>query len=59
MNEALDNVVYFYNREVDDAVDGIVGSIQPIMTGTMGGIIFWIIAAVFGPLYQSFQNMNF
>lgn len=59
MNEALDNVVYFYNREVDDAVDAIVGSIQPIMTGFMGGIIFWIIAAVFGPLYQSFQNMNF
>ena len=59
MNEALENVVYFYNREVDDAVDTIVGSIQPIMTGVMGGIIFWIIAAVFGPLYQSFQDMNF
>lgn len=59
MNEALENVSYFYNREVDDAVDSIVGSIQPIMTGVMGAIIFWIIAAVFGPLYQSFQNINF
>jgi type IV pilus assembly protein PilC len=59
MNEALENVAYFYNREVDDAVDGIVGSIQPIMTAAMGAIIFWIIAAVFGPLYQSFQDMNF
>ncbi len=59
MNEALENVAYFYNREVDDAVDGIVGSIQPILTAVMGGIIFWIIAAVFGPLYQSFQDLNF
>ena len=59
MNEALENVAYFYNREVDDAVDGVVGSIQPILTAVMGGIIFWIIAAVFGPLYQSFQDMNF
>lgn len=59
MNEALENVAYFYNREVDDAVDGVVGSIQPILTIVMGGVIFWIIAAVFGPLYQSFKNMNF
>jgi type IV pilus assembly protein PilC len=59
MNDALENITYFYNREVDDAVDGIVGSIQPIMTAVMGAIIFWIIAAVFGPLYQSFQNLNF
>lgn len=59
MNEALENVTYFYNQEVDDAVDAIVGSIQPILTGVMGAVIFWIIASVFGPLYQSFQNMNF
>lgn len=59
MNEALENVTYFYNREVDDAVDAIVGSIQPALTGVMGAIIFWIIASVFGPLYQSFQNLNF
>ncbi len=59
MNDALENITYFYNREVDDAVDGVVGSIQPIMTALMGAIIFWIIAAVFGPLYQSFQNLNF
>jgi type IV pilus assembly protein PilC len=59
MNEALENVTYFYNREVDDAVDAIVGSIQPVLTGVMGGLIFWIIAAVFGPLYGSFKDMNF
>lgn len=59
MNEALENINFFYHREVDDAVDGMVGLIQPTMTIVMGGIIFWVIASVFGPLYQSFQNMNF
>jgi type II secretory pathway component PulF len=33
--------------------------IQPILTAVMGAIIFWVIASVFGPLYQSFQNIKF
>lgn len=59
MGEALDNINFFYHREVNDAVDAMVGLIQPTLTAVMGGLIFWVIAAVFGPLYQSFQNMNF
>jgi type IV pilus assembly protein PilC len=59
MSSALENVNFFYQREVNDAVDGLVGMVQPILTIFMGGLIFWVIAAVFGPLYQSFQNMDF
>ena len=59
LNEALENINFFYNREVNDSVDALVGSIQPILTVVMGGLIFWIIAAVFGPLYQSFSKMKF
>lgn len=59
MSDALENINFFYNREVNDAVDGMVGMIQPALTMVMGGLIFWVIASVFGPLYQSFQNMQF
>ncbi|MEQ1790060.1 MAG: type II secretion system F family protein, partial [Rickettsiales bacterium] len=59
LNDALENINFFYNREVNDAVDGLVGSIQPILTIVMGILIFWIIAAVFGPLYSSFSKMKF
>ncbi len=59
MNDALDNIKFFYEREVNDAVDGMIGMIQPTLTVVMGGLIFWVIAAVFGPLYQSFSNMKF
>ncbi len=59
LNEALQNINYFYKREVDDAVDGMVALIQPILTVVMGTMIFWVIAAVFGPLYQSFSEMDF
>lgn len=59
MNDALTNVKFFYDREVNDAVDNMVGLIQPTMTMVMGALIFWVIAAVFGPLYQSFSQIKF
>ena len=59
LNDALENIKFFYDREVNDAVDGMVGLIQPTLTLVMGGLIFWVIAAVFGPLYQSFSKMKF
>lgn len=59
MNEALDNVNFFYQREVNDAVDAMVGFIQPALTIVMGALIFWVVSAVFGPLYQSFSKMKF
>lgn len=58
MNEALENINFFYNREVNDSVDKMVGMIQPTLTIIMGMLIFWIISAIFGPLYQSFSKMN-
>jgi type IV pilus assembly protein PilC len=59
LTESLDNINYFYKREVNDAVEGLVSLIQPVMTVVMGSIIFWVIAAVFGPLYDSFSKIKF
>ena len=59
MGDAMSNIKFFYDREVNDSVDSLVGMIQPILTLVMGALIFWVIAAVFGPLYQSFAQMKF
>ncbi len=59
MDEALENINFFYNREVNDAVEGTVAMIQPILTGVMGFLILWVVAAVFGPLYDSFSKIKF
>lgn len=58
MNDALENVNFFYSREVNDSVDKMVGMIQPTLTIVMGLLIFWVISAIFGPLYDSFSKMN-
>jgi type IV pilus assembly protein PilC len=59
MGDAMTNIKFFYDREVNDSVDALVGMIQPLLTLVMGALIFWVIAAVFGPLYQSFSQMKF
>ena len=59
MEQALENVNFFYDREVNDSVDAMIELIQPVLTIVMGVLLFWITAAVFGPLYDSFSKMNF
>ncbi len=58
MEEALENINFFYDREVEDSIDQMIGIIKPTLIIVMGGILFWIIAAVFGPLYGSFSKID-
>ena len=59
MKDALENVNFFYDREVNDAVDAIIGVIKPAMTLMLGGLLIWIAVAMFGPLYNTIGQMEF
>jgi type IV pilus assembly protein PilC len=59
MESALSNVNFFYEREIDDSVEAMVAMIQPTLLVVLGGILTWVIAAVFGPIYASFSKMKF
>ncbi|MDR0423739.1 MAG: type II secretion system F family protein [Rickettsiales bacterium] len=58
MSNAMGNVEYFYENEINDGIDNLVGSLNPIMMFVMGGLMIWVIAAVFGPIYGSFDQMG-
>lgn len=58
MDEALQNVKFFYDREINDSIDRLVGLIQPTLTFVMGGMIMWVTVAVFGPIYGSFSRVK-
>ena len=58
MEGALKNINFFYEREINDSIDKIVGMIQPALTIIMGGMIAWITVAVFGPIYGTFSKLQ-
>ncbi len=58
MENALQNIKFFYDREINDSIDRLVGMIQPTLTIVMGGMIAWITIAVFGPIYGSFSKIG-
>ena len=58
MESSLKNIKYFYDKEINDSIDRIVGLIQPTITVVMGGMIAWIAVAVFGPIYSTFSNLQ-
>lgn len=58
MEEALQNIKFFYDREINDSIDRLVGMIQPTLTLVMGGMIGWITIAVFGPIYGTFSQLK-
>lgn len=58
MTASLENVKFFYDAEVNDSVEMLIGVIKPILTIMMGGMLLWITMSVFGPLYSSFGNIQ-
>lgn len=55
--DTLENISYFYDRDVAESVDGMIGAIQPTLTLFIGGVMAWIILAVLGPVYDSFSQL--
>jgi type IV pilus assembly protein PilC len=57
IEEAMGNIGYFYDSEINDSIDNMVASLKPLIMFLMGGLLCWVIAAVFGPIYGNFSNM--
>lgn len=53
LEEALQNVTYFYSREVEEGVDRLQGMIEPAMTVILGLILGWVMMSVLGPIYDT------
>ncbi|MBI1328140.1 MAG: type II secretion system F family protein [Alphaproteobacteria bacterium] len=58
LTTVMDQVSEFYTRDVDEAVSGLIAMIEPALTAILGGMLLWIAAGVFGPIYNSFESMQ-
>lgn len=59
LDRALENVSYFYRREVDDSIEKLQASIQPALTVVLGGMVAWILSAVLLPIYDLVSQVKF
>ncbi len=54
----MDNVTGFYDKDVDEAIDGMIGMIEPAITLISGVIMGWIVIGVMGPIYDSISSLS-
>ena len=59
LTHVLEQVSEFYTSDVDEEVQKVITMIEPSLTGLLGGMILWIAVGVFGPIYSSFENIDF
>ncbi len=59
LTEVLEQVSDFYTKDVDEAVQGLIAMIEPLLTVVLGGMILWIAVGVFGPVYGMMENLEF
>jgi len=58
LDKALNNVSYFYNRDVRESIERMQGMIEPAMTLVVGLILGWVMIAVLGPIYDIITRLK-
>ena len=52
LDKALDNVSYFYNRDVKESIEKVQALIEPALTVVLGLLLGWVMLSVLGPIYD-------
>lgn len=58
LDKALLNISYFYDRDVNDAMQKMLKMIEPALTVLLGAILGFIMYSVLGPIYDSFSQLK-
>ena len=58
LDKSLVNVSYFFNRDVEDAIEKLQSMIEPAMTVVLGLILGWVMMSVLGPIYDLIGSME-
>ncbi|MFL6658187.1 MAG: type II secretion system F family protein [Massilia sp.] len=58
LDNALRNVGYFYNRDIEEMIQRVQSLIEPVMTVVMGLLLGWIMLSVLGPIYDTISKIK-
>ena len=58
LQESLENIAYFYTRDVRESIDKLQSMIEPAMTIILGSVIGWVMFSVLGPIYDLISKLK-
>jgi type IV pilus assembly protein PilC len=58
LDQMLSKIADFYEDEVDTAVSGLMKLIEPLLIAVLGGIIGFIVAAMYLPMYAILEKIG-
>ena len=58
MDRSLENVSYFFDRDINDSIDKMEPVIQTTMMATIGLIVMWLALSVLGPIYDTISTVD-
>ena len=58
MDKSLNNVSYFFDRDINDSIDKLEPMVQTAMMATIGIFVLWLVMAVMGPIYDTISSID-
>ena len=59
MDKSLNNVSYFFDRDINDSIEKMEPVMQTALMGTIGAIVLWLALSVLGPIYDTISTIDF
>jgi type IV pilus assembly protein PilC len=59
MDKALNNVSYFFDRDINDSIDKMEPVLQTTLMATIGVVVLWLALSVLGPIYDTISTIDF
>jgi len=58
MDKSLNNVSYFFDRDINDSIEKMEPVIQTSMMAAIGVVVLWLALSVLGPIYDTIGNID-
>ena len=59
MDKSLNNVSYFFDRDINDSIEKMEPIIQTGMMSTIGVVVLWLAMSVLGPIYDTIGSIDY
>jgi type IV pilus assembly protein PilC len=59
MDKSLNNVSYFFDRDINDSIEKMEPVLQTSLMATIGLVVMWLALSVLGPIYDTIATIEF